>query len=136
MAVDCTSPKRRNARSPNRAPLLYIPHPMKFPALALTVLLAVFAPAFSQAPKNPADEYEARKHVSADGKTLNYRLLKPLNYDATKKYPLVLFLHGAGERGDDNVAQLKHGTSLYINPTVREKYACFVVAPQCPREEK
>src|SRR5262245_66252564 len=44
-----------------------------------------------------------------DGSTLNYRLMKPSDYDAKKKYPLVLFFHGAGERGNDNVAQLVHG---------------------------
>ena len=112
---------------------------MKVPAFALATFLAVFAPAFAQAPaekKNPADEYEARKHVAVDGQTLNFRLLKPLNYDATKKYPLVLFLHGAGERGDDNVAQLRHGAPLFLKPEAREKYACFVIAPQCPAEQK
>ena len=112
---------------------------MKIPAFALATLLAVIAQTFAQTPaekKNPADEYEARKHVTVDGKTLNYRLLKPLNYDATKKYPLVLFLHGAGERGDDNVSQLRHGAPLFIKPEAREKYACFVIAPQCPAEQK
>ena len=111
---------------------------MKIPLFALAALLAVIAPAFSQDPKakNPADEYEARTFPGADGKTLNYRLLKPLNYDAAKKYPLILFLHGAGERGDDNAAQLRHGAPLFIKPEAREKYACFVVAPQCPAEQK
>ncbi len=111
---------------------------MKIPAFALAALLAICTQAFSQTPKtgSPADEYEARRHVSIDGQTLNYRLLKPRDYDATKKYPLVLFLHGAGERGNDNVAQLKYGAPLFIKPEVREKYACFVIAPQCPTEQK
>ena len=106
---------------------------MKIPSLALSALLAFNVCAFSQ---NPADAYEARKFAGPDGKALGYRLLKPLDYDATKKYPLVLFLHGAGERGDDNASQLKHGAPLFIQPDVREKYACFVVAPQCPAEQK
>lgn len=111
---------------------------MKNTLLALAALLAVSAPAFSQdpKPKNPADEYEARTFAGADGGTLNYRLLKPRNYDAAQKYPLVLFLHGAGERGADNAAQLKYGAPLFLKPDVREKYACFVVAPQCPAEQK
>ena len=111
---------------------------MKNSLLVFTAIIAAASSAFSQDPKakNPADEYEARKHAAVDGGTLNYRLLKPHNYDAAKKYPLVLFLHGAGERGDDNAAQLRHGASLFINPYVREKYACFVVAPQCPVEQK
>ncbi|MEI9896050.1 MAG: hypothetical protein WDN28_19815 [Chthoniobacter sp.] len=46
-----------------------------------------------------ADDYEARTFAGADGTQLGYRLLKPKDYDAAKKYPLVLVLHGAGERG-------------------------------------
>ena len=106
-------------------------HPIRF-SLALVLVLAASAFAQQPAPPNPANEYEART-FSADGKTLNYRFLKPKGYDAAKKYPLVLFLHGAGERGTDNVAQLRHGASLFLKPEVREKFPCFVVAPQCPR---
>ena len=111
---------------------------MKISALVSTFVFAFVATTFSQAPKagNASDLYESRKHVSVSGQTLHYRLLKPLNYDATKKYPLVLFLHGAGERGDDNVSQLKYGAPLYIKPGVREKYECFVIAPQCPAGQK
>lgn len=112
---------------------------MKFPAFALATLLALVLPAFSQTPTekgNPADDYEARQFASADGHKLNYRLLKPLKYDATKKYPLVVFLHGSGERGDDNVSQLRHGAPAFSKPEVREKYEAFVIAPQCPAEQK
>src|SRR5262249_9323932 len=46
------------------------------------------------------------KEFKADGKTLPYRLLKPADTEAGKKYPLVIFLHGAGECGVDNKNQL------------------------------
>src|SRR5580704_6861414 len=82
-----------------------------------------------------ADEYEARTFTGADGAQLGYRLLTPKNYDAAKKYPLVLLLHGAGERGTDNAAQLKYGAPLFLKPDVRDKYPCFVVVPQCPPEQ-
>ena len=42
------------------------------------------------------------------GDTLNYRQLFP-DFDTLRKYPLVIFLHGSGERGNDNEAQLKWG---------------------------
>jgi predicted peptidase len=71
-----------------------------------------------------------------DGCTLNYRLMKPKDYDPQKKYPLVLFFHGAGERGDDNVAQLVHGMNDFGKDENREKYSCFVVAPQCPEGKR
>lgn len=77
------------------------------------------------------DAYE--KHLLIQGKdTLPYRLLLPVNYDASKKYPLIFFLHGAGERGNDNEAQLMHGAKLFLNDEVRTKYPAIVVFPQCP----
>ncbi len=82
------------------------------------------------------DFFEPREYAGGDQEVLKYRLLKPANFDSAKKYPLVIFLHGAGERGDDNVAQLKHCMSELCTPQRREKYACYVIAPQCPKEQK
>lgn len=65
--------------------------------------------------------------------TLPYRLLLPKNFDPKKEYPLILFLHGAGERGNDNEAQLTHGWRLFLQDSVREKYPAIVVFPQCAR---
>ncbi len=81
------------------------------------------------------EEYEARTFVNADGLQLGSRLLKPRSYDPKKKYPLVLMLHGADERGSDNSAPLKHGASTFLKPEWREKYPCFVLVPQCPAEQ-
>ncbi len=78
-----------------------------------------------------AEDYEARTFTAADGATLGYRLLAPTATEPGKKYPLVLFLHGAGERGTDNAAQIKHGAPLFAKPEVRQKYPCYVLAPQC-----
>ena len=64
--------------------------------------------------------------------TLPYRILLPLHYDASKKYPLILMLHGAGERGNDNESQLVHGSTLFLRDSIREKYPAIVVFPQCP----
>ena len=49
-----------------------------------------------------------RTYRSDSGPKLPYRLFVPSPYDASKQYPLILFLHGAGERGDDNGLQLKN----------------------------
>jgi predicted peptidase/glyoxylase-like metal-dependent hydrolase (beta-lactamase superfamily II) len=53
-----------------------------------------------------------------------------------EKVPLVLFLHGAGERGQDNEAQITKtgGAFLYAAPEAQAETACCVVAPQCPTE--
>ncbi len=88
------------------------------------------------APAPAAEDFAARTFTNTAGATLPYRLLSPQNYDTNKTYPLVLFLHGAGERGDDNQKQLTHGTRLFTQPAVREKFPCFVVAPQCPTNQQ
>lgn len=80
-------------------------------------------------------EYEQEKFITPDGDTIHYRMLIPENYDPNKKYPVVLFLHGAGERGNDNEKQLTHGAQMFLNPVNREKYPCFVIFPQCPENE-
>jgi len=85
---------------------------------------------------DPKDVFEARVYTDAAGGKLPYRILKPADYDANKKYPLVIFLHGAGERGTDNLVQLKHGMADYANDENRKKFPAFVIAPQCPAERK
>lgn len=57
------------------------------------------------------------------------RVLLPRPYDPQRRYPLVVSLHGSGERGTDNQAQLKNGLSVF------ENYSCVVVAPQLPPDE-
>jgi len=78
------------------------------------------------------DLYEQNIFV-IENDTLNYRILKPLNYDSTKQYPVHLFLHGAGERGNDNVSQLVHGSKLFLKKESREKYNSWVIFPQAPK---
>ena len=65
-----------------------------------------------------------------------YRLLKPLSIEPGKLYPVILFLHGAGERGSDNIMQIKHFPEVMVKPENREKYACFLVVPQCRTDKK
>lgn len=81
------------------------------------------------------DRFEARTFADGDFK-LPYRLLKPKDYDAKQKYPLVLFLHGAGERGENNKAQLVHGMNDFASDEIMAKYPAFVIAPQCPTDKK
>lgn len=81
-------------------------------------------------------QVEKKTFVDANERQLPYRLLKPDAYDARFDYPLVLFLHGAGERGDDNEAQLKHGVPEFASTENRAKYPCFLLAPQCPVDER
>jgi len=75
-----------------------------------------------------------KKEYNESGKMLPYRILYPEQYDKSKKYPLVLFLHGAGERGSDNAIQLAHGGSLFLADSNRKKFPCIVIFPQCPTD--
>ncbi len=70
-----------------------------------------------------------------DGKTLPYRFLEPVKVEKGKSYPLLVMLHGAKARGNDNKEQLKP----YIGEIIRiasEKHQFFMVAPQCPNGKK
>ena len=67
--------------------------------------------------------------------TLRYQVLFPKNYDINKTYPLVVFLHGSGERGSDNEKQLVHGSSLFTDSVNQLNYPAIVIFPQCPEKE-
>ncbi len=79
-------------------------------------------------------------HNNSTNKTdsMAYRLLFPKNYDknnTSKVYPLVLFLHGAGERGDSSKT-VKHIGAWALQEKNRENYECFVLVPQCEKNNK
>lgn len=82
------------------------------------------------------DRFEAREYKTPSDGRLLYRILLPKDYDKSASYPLVLFFHGAGERGADNRKQLVHGMSDFASNEAQKKYPCFVVAPQCPENSK
>ncbi|NLX96284.1 MAG: phospholipase [Rhodopirellula sp.] len=103
------------------------------------ILILLLLPTMSDNSAFAAEEAALRPRLqkriyrSADGQTLPYRLHIPNNYDPAREYPLILFLHGAGERGVDNEAQLLHPEVLrFINDDAAARHPCFLVAPQCP----
>ncbi len=46
--------------------------------------------------------------------SLPYRILMPPDFNSTKKYPVIFFLHGSGERGSDNEKQMVHGAKFFL----------------------
>jgi predicted peptidase len=58
------------------------------------------------------------------------RLMKPINFDASQKYPVIVSLHGAGGKGSDNRKQLKVWNGQLAEKAVRTKFPCYVLAPQ------
>jgi predicted peptidase len=77
--------------------------------------------------------YEKKEFISKTD-TLRYRILYPKNYVKSKAYPVITFLHGSGERGNNNEAQLTHGGKLFLNDTLRNEFPAIVIFPQCPRD--
>lgn len=67
--------------------------------------------------------------------TLKYRIMFPKDFSESKQYPIVLFLHGAGERGNDNKKQLTHGSKLFADQINRGAFPAIVIFPQCPQND-
>jgi predicted peptidase len=88
--------------------------------------------AHSAAPGGGAAAFESATHTYK-GFALPYRLLKPEKIEPGKKYPVVIFLHGSGERGNDNNVQLKNSATRLADSDLRKKYPCFLLVPQCPK---
>jgi len=102
--------------------------------LGLVTGLLILTSAKSQEKIDLSKTLEARTFKKGEA-SLNYRLLRPASLAEGKTYPLVIFLHGAGERGDDNKAQLRHGVRNFASKDFQAKHPCFLIAPQCPRNQ-
>jgi len=99
----------------------------------MTVAMNVVGPLQAD---DPRDLFEKQVWTGSAGETLPYRLLPPVEIKPGERYPLVLFLHGSGERGEDNNAQLVHVVQELAQPAIRERFPAFVLAPQCPTGQK
>ena len=95
-------------------------------------LFSMFLSALTFAQGGLSTDFEKLVYTS-NGESLPYRLLKPEQTEPGKKYPLILFLHGAGERGTDNELHINHITGIFLDAQNRKKYPCYVLAPQCPK---
>ena len=73
------------------------------------------------------------KHTWKSDNHFNFNYVKylPADYDPNKKYPLVFFLHGAGERGDDLDLASTHGYMKRVREK-NEEFPFIFIAPQCP----
>ena len=69
-------------------------------------------------------------------KSLPYRIHIPDGLDKSKKYPLIIFFHGAGERGDDNKRQLVHGCKELLAYSKKTAQNAIIIAPQCAKKKQ
>ena len=100
------------------------------------VLLSIFSPEQLRTLEQREKILTPKIFKNSRGETLPYRLFIPLHYDQKKKYPLVVYLHGGGGRGNDNQKQIDGGNGYLIdyftNDETQARYSSFVVAPQSP----
>ena len=88
--------------------------------------------AFKKQSEGLENKFEARTHKS--DWEMPYRLFRP---GTTRKLPLVLYLHGSGGLGNDNLKQLGlgniFGTRVWLLPENQKRFPCYVVVPQTDR---
>lgn len=77
-------------------------------------------------------DFSFHKYAAPDGSALPYRLLVPSGYTADQSYPMVLFLHGAGERGTDGEIHMTNGIECFVTPEAKISFPAFIIVPQCP----
>lgn len=106
--------------------------PLRFAiVLACITALAACAPATTRKPGTPDDNmFEARSVVN-EGRVVNYRVFVPATPSDDLR-PVVLFLHGSGERGTDNIAQTRSGLGPVLR--ARRAFPAIAVFPQAPPE--
>jgi predicted peptidase len=73
------------------------------------------------------------RNIAVAGTEYKYQVFVPDNWTPKKIWPVILFLHGAGERGDDGLAQTEVGIGRAIRLD-RGRVAAIVVMPQCRKE--
>jgi predicted peptidase len=98
----------------------------------LSFILAIAVPCAAQ---DTIDGFTARSYNNGREK-MPYRLFVPPGYNPREKYPLVVWLHGAGGAGRDNVRQISGdqipGTRTWTSPDRQAAHPAFVLAPQSP----
>lgn len=99
--------------------------------ILLTVsALFVALPTAHAAETDPAAVPFTERSVTTPDGTYKYLIHVPTKLDRRKKPPVIVFLHGSGERGDDNTAQTKNGLRLLI-ARHGDSFPAVVIAPQC-----
>jgi len=98
-----------------------------FPFLALLALPLAGA-------DDKVDGFDARIYKNNRREQMPYRLFIPSGYDKSKKYPVVIWLHGAGGAGNDNLLNISGdqvpGTRLWTKPENQSRHPAFVLVPQ------
>ena len=105
------------------------------PAMLLAAVLLIFAPATPAlaAPASGGGHFVARE-ITVEGHAYRYQVFIPAA-SATQPLPLVLFLHGSGERGDDGIKPTEAGVGPWLKQNM-DSFPALVVFPQVPENEE
>src|SRR5437879_3669252 len=104
--------------------------PMDCRVIPTTALLALLTRALQA---QPSQTGLLDRRVSVAGQSHHYQVFVPFSYAASQRWPVILFLHGAGERGDDGLlpTQVGLGTAVRQNAA---RFPAIIVFPQLPAE--
>jgi len=101
---------------------------------SVVILLALFIAGFvSTASAGKPETGFLTRTILLGGKTYRYQVYVPAEWNKSKKWPVVLFLHGAGERGDDGLLQTQVGIATAIR-LHKDRFPCIVVFAQCRKD--
>ncbi|PQV51421.1 prolyl oligopeptidase family protein [Jejuia pallidilutea] len=100
---------------------------------SIKILLIFFCVGIHQLMGAQHQELYSKEYFVHQSDTLKYRMLLPEAFNESKQYPIVLFLHGAGERGNNNKSQLVHGSKIFTETVNRGAFPAIVIFPQCPK---
>jgi len=83
-----------------------------------------------------ADQIKGAFTQAVSKQGLKYQIFGNPKWDSKQRYPLVIWLHGAGqsgnENGNDNTSQMGGATPVFSNAENQGARPCFILAPQCP----
>jgi predicted peptidase len=129
--MDCGRQPVLMLQNPGRPRTTSVHHPGRSSVSVLLFAFLVVASLFARKPQTGFLD----RTVAVDAVTYKYQVYVPRDFDPKKKWPVILFLHGVGERGDDGLQQ----TDLGIAHAIRKdesRFPVIVVMPQCRKDKR
>ena len=97
--------------------------------MSIGITIKLFFIFFNLYQERDIDFYQSHE-FTFNGFTMPYKFLTP-HFKTDDDVPLIIFLHGSGERGKDNIKQLTHGGKFFLDATKNKKFNSYVIFPQC-----